>query len=49
MVHEVLEYEANGIDASSLDYTSLVALLIEGVKEQRQIDKMKSERRTPTP
>jgi hypothetical protein len=35
VVPEVVVYEANGKDASSLDYSKLVALLIEATKEQQ--------------
>ena len=34
VVPEVVDYEANGIDASSLAYDRLVALLVEAIKEQ---------------
>jgi hypothetical protein len=33
---EVVTYEANGIDARSIDYSRLVAVLIEAVKEQQK-------------
>lgn len=43
VVPEVVQFEANGTDAASLDYARLVALLIEGMKEQqRQIDDLKA-------
>ena len=32
---EIVEFEENGIDARSVDYTSLVPLLIEAIKEQQ--------------
>jgi hypothetical protein len=35
VIPEVVQYEANGVDAASLDYARLVALLIEAVKEQQ--------------
>ena len=44
VVPEVVTYEKNGIDAQSVDYARLTALLIEAVKEQqRTIEEMKSE------
>jgi hypothetical protein len=44
VVPEVVKYEANGIDAQSVDYARLTALLIEAVKEQQKtIDELKSE------
>ena len=36
VIPEVVAYEANGIDARSVDYPRLVALLIEAVKAQQQ-------------
>jgi hypothetical protein len=36
VIPEVVGYEENGKDASSLDYARLVALLVEAVKEQQQ-------------
>ena len=37
-------YEENGKDAKSLDYSRLVALLIEAIKEQQQkIEKLEKE------
>ena len=37
---EIVEYEKNGVDAKSLDYSRIVSVLIESVKEQqKQIDK----------
>ena len=43
-VPEVVAYEDNGVDAKSIDYAPLTALLIEAVKEQQKtIDKLKSE------
>lgn len=42
VIPEVVAYERNGTDAQSLDYARLVALLIEGMKEQqRQIDELR--------
>jgi len=36
-------YEENGIDAQSLDYARLVALLVEAIKEQqREIEWLKA-------
>ncbi|HWO56919.1 MAG TPA: tail fiber domain-containing protein [bacterium] len=36
VVPEVVQYEENGVDAKSIDYARLVALLIEGMKEQQK-------------
>ncbi len=36
VIPEVVTYEENGKDASSVDYPRLVALLIEAVKEQQK-------------
>jgi hypothetical protein len=50
VIPEVVQYEANGVDAAALDYGRLVAVLIEAIKEQqRQIDLLnrKLERITP--
>jgi hypothetical protein len=42
VIPEVVTFEANGVDAQSLDYARLVALLIEGMKEQqKQIEELK--------
>lgn len=42
VVPEVVAYEDNGIDARSVDYARLVALLIEAVKEQqKEIEELK--------
>ncbi len=57
VIPEVVAYEQNGIDAKSVDYSRLVALLIEGMKEQQkqiaaqqlQIDLLKTEVRRQTP
>jgi hypothetical protein len=39
---EIVTYEANGVDARSVDYSRIVALLIEAVKEQqKEIDNLK--------
>ncbi|MEX0602479.1 MAG: tail fiber domain-containing protein, partial [Bacteroidota bacterium] len=39
----MVEYEENGTDAKSLDYSRLVAVLIEAVKEQqKQINELKA-------
>lgn len=35
VIPEVVQYETNGVDAASLDYARLVALLVEAVKEQQ--------------
>lgn len=35
VIPEVVQYEANGLDAQSVDYARLVALLIEAVKQQQ--------------
>jgi len=43
VIPEVVQYEANGKDATSVDYARLVALLIEAVKEQqKEIDGLKT-------
>jgi hypothetical protein len=36
VIPEVVQYEANGLDAQSLDYARLVAVLIEAMKEQQR-------------
>lgn len=36
VVPEVVKFEDNGVDAQSVDYSRLVALLIQGMKEQQQ-------------
>ena len=44
VVPEVVTYEKNGVDAKSVDYARLTALLIEAVKtQQKTIDDLKSE------
>jgi hypothetical protein len=44
VVPEVVQYEDNGVDAQSVDYARLVAVLIEAVKEQqREIERLDSE------
>jgi Chaperone of endosialidase len=44
IVPEVVTYEENGVDAKSLDYAHLVALIIEAVKEQqRMIEEQRKE------
>lgn len=44
VIPEVVTYEKNGVDAKSVDYPRLVALLIEASKEQQsQMDRMQSE------
>lgn len=35
VIPEVVQYEENGVDAESIDYARLVALLIEGIKGQQ--------------
>lgn len=43
VIPEVVAYEANGVDAKSVDYARLVAVLIEGMKEQqKQIEELKA-------
>ena len=37
VVPEVVTYEDNGVDAKSLDYAHLVALIIEAIKEQQRV------------
>ncbi|HMK82372.1 MAG TPA: tail fiber domain-containing protein [Candidatus Bathyarchaeia archaeon] len=37
VVPEVVTYEDNGVDAKSLDYAHLVALIIEAMKEQQRV------------
>lgn len=50
IIPQVVQYEENGVDASSLDYARLTALLIEAVKEQQeQIDELKSAIKSMTP
>lgn len=50
IIPEVVQYEANGVDAASLDYARLVALLIEGMKaQQAQIDELRAQVRELTP
>jgi hypothetical protein len=44
VVPEVVTYEANGVDAQSVDYARLVAVLIEGVKEQQRTIDAQQER-----
>ncbi len=40
----MVEYEANGTDARSVDYARLVALLIEATKEQQKtIEKLEGQ------
>lgn len=47
VIPEVVQYEENGIDAQSVDYARIVAVLIEAVKEQQiQIDDLQREVRT---
>ncbi len=44
VIPEVVEYEANGTDAKSVDYARLVALLIEATKEQQKtIEKLEGQ------
>ncbi|MFC1483907.1 tail fiber domain-containing protein, partial [Candidatus Neomarinimicrobiota bacterium] len=43
VIPEIVAYEENGIDAQSVDYARLVALLIEGMKEQqKEIEALKA-------
>ena len=37
VIPEVVAYEENGIDAKSVDYARLVAVLIEAVKAQQKL------------
>ncbi|MCH8295409.1 tail fiber domain-containing protein, partial [Candidatus Poribacteria bacterium] len=37
VIPEVVAYEENGVDAKSVDYARLVAVLIEAVKEQQKV------------
>jgi len=41
---ELVEYEENGVDARSLDYSRLVAVLVEAIKAQQKIIQNQSER-----
>ncbi len=42
VIPEVVDYDENGIDANSLDYSRLVAVLIEAIKEQqKEIEELK--------
>ena len=44
IVPEIVAYEENGVDAKSVDYARLTALLIEAVKEQQKtIEQLKSD------
>ncbi len=44
VIPEVVAYEANGVDAQSVDYARMVAPLIEGMKaQQKQIDGQQKE------
>ncbi len=46
VIPEIVEYEVNGTDAKSVDYSRLVAILIEAAKEQQTtIDELKTELR----
>jgi hypothetical protein len=43
VIPEIVTYEENGKDANAVDYSCLVAVLIEAVKEQqKQIDELKA-------
>ncbi len=43
VIPEVVTYEENGIDAKAVDYSRLVAVLIEAIKEQQnEIDELKA-------
>jgi len=47
---EIVQYEENGVDAQSLDYSRLVAVLIEAVKEQqKRIEALESKLEQSTP
>jgi len=35
VIPEVVEYEDNGVDATAMSYSRLVALLVEAIKEQQ--------------
>ena len=49
IIPEVVEYEENGVDAKSVDYARLVAVLIEAVKEQQKmIEKLQDEKTSTT-
>ena len=37
VIPEVVAYEQNGVDAKSVDYARLVALFIEGIKQQQEM------------
>jgi hypothetical protein len=43
---ELVEYEENGVDARSLDYSRLVAVLVEAIKAQQKIIQNQNERLT---
>ena len=44
VIPEVVAYEENGVDAQSLDYARLTALLVEAIKEQqKEIESLKEE------
>jgi hypothetical protein len=44
IIPEIVEYDENGRDAKSIDYSRIVSVLIEAVKEQqKEIDALKSE------
>ena len=44
VIPELVAYEENGVDAKSVDYARLTALLIEAVKEQQaQISELKGQ------
>jgi len=47
VIPEVVAYEENGVDAQSMDYARLVALLVEGMKtQQKEIELLKAEIKT---
>lgn len=49
VIPEVVAYEKNGIDAQSIDYARLVALLVQAIKEQQQeIELLKMAIESPT-
>jgi hypothetical protein len=44
VIPEVVQYEENGRDAKAIDYSRIVSVLIEAVKEQQEeIDALKDE------
>ncbi len=44
VIPELVVYEENGVDAKSLDYAKLTAVLVEAIKEQqKEIEELKKE------